>query len=72
MKKNKKYRPGRKCFFDGEEAVIRKAPFKCKGDTFVIITQIMEAYRWDNNKSEIVYYPQEFELRVPIDRVTLK
>jgi len=71
LKKNKKYRPGRKCVIDAgticeEPAVIRKGPFTSNGDTFVVVVIMSEVM---NSKEECV--PKATEVRLPIERISL-
>ena len=75
MKRNKKYSPGRKCVIDAgtpyeEPAVIKKAPFTNRGDTFVVVVIISEIASMDTDSDE--YFPKPFEVRIPIERITLK
>ena len=76
MKKKKKYTPGRKCVIDAgtpyeEPAVIKKAPFTDHGDTFIVVIIASEEMSWIS-ETEYEYFPRTFEVRIPIERITLK
>jgi len=68
LKKKKKFQPGLECLIDSEEsAVIRKAPFKNHGDTFIVVEMVSESSGPDGG-----YVPCTYSVRLPLERVTLQ
>ena len=67
MKKKKKFYPGLKCTIDSEEsAVVRQAPFKSNGDTFIVVEVVSEASGPDGT-----YVPWLYKVRIPLERIQL-
>jgi len=62
----KKYKSGLNCVIDNNwEAKIKRIPFVCNSEMFIIVS--MESEHWDG----ISYAPIEYEVRIPIERITL-
>jgi hypothetical protein len=75
MKKNKKYRKGKSCVIDGEiPAVILKPPYKSSGDTFIHVAIESEVVdpRTLVDSHTYEYVKKLFEVRIPLERITLQ